>query len=350
LAEDASPALAVLLILSIPLLGVADYATGPDFGFSLLYLVPIVILAWRVHRRLAIAAAVLAAGCWVGAEAANRGLRVVTLWNGFTQLGIYVTLVWLTRRRREDRDQLGAFNVRLSRLLEEEQRSARTDSLTGLANSRAFGDALHRAIARNRRDRTPLAVACFDLDNFKVLNERQGHAGGDRALLAAAGALTRVARTADVAARLGGDEFAVLLHDCNEAGAQAVAGRMLQITVVMERAGAGLGVSVGVACFQDPPDDPDATLGAADRALYQAKSQGRAAWSSSRCRRGIRAADRTELPARARAPATAGRGSIPRAPSACPTACPTSPCVPRKSVAAAPPGAPPTTRRTRSRR
>ena len=80
----------------------------------------------------------------------------------------------------------------------------------------------------------------------------------------------------DIAARIGGDEFAVLLHDCDEASAHAVAGRMLRaITCVMERAGAGLGASVGVACFQEPPDEPDVMLGTADRALYQAKSQGK---------------------------------------------------------------------------
>lgn len=175
---------------------------------------------------------------------------------------------------------MAALNVRLSRLLEEEQRLARTDALTGLANSRSFREALYRAIARNRRDRSPIAVACFDLDNFKALNDTQGHAGGDRAMRAAADALTRVARTMDIAARIGGDEFAVLLHDCDEASAHAVAGRMLrEITCVMERAGAGLdaglGASVGVACFPEPPDDPDVTLGTADRALYQAKSRGK---------------------------------------------------------------------------
>ena len=268
--------LTVLLFLSIPLLGMADYATGPDVEFSLLYLVPVLILASREDGRVVIAAAVVAAACSIGADVALHGVTFVTLWTGVTRLGLYVMLAALAARVHSDRERLATMNVRLARLLEEEQRLARTDTLTGLANSRAFSDALHRAIARNRRDRTPLAVACFDLDNFKSLNDAQGHAGGDRALLAAAGALTRVARTADVAARIGGDEFAVLLHNCNEAGAHAVAGRMLQeITSVMQRVGNGLGASVGVACFSDPPDDPDVTLGAADRALYEAKSQGK---------------------------------------------------------------------------
>jgi diguanylate cyclase (GGDEF)-like protein len=267
--------LTLLVFLTIPLIGMADHATGPAFGFSLLYLVPVMILAWRGDGGLAVAAAAVAAVWSLGADA-SPGITPVAVWNGVTRVVLFVAVTALVARVRADHDRLATLNVRLSRLLEEEQRLARTDPLTGLANSRAFGDALHRAIARNRRDRTPLAVACFDLDNFKRLNDSQGHAGGDRALLAAAGALTRVARSADVAARIGGDEFAVLLHDCNEAGAHAVAGRMLkEITCVMERAGSGLGASVGVACFSEPPDDPDVTLGAADRALYEAKSQGK---------------------------------------------------------------------------
>jgi diguanylate cyclase (GGDEF)-like protein len=269
-------AVTLLLVLSIPVLGVADYASGPDFGFSLLYLMPVAILAWRSDPRLAVASAVLAAGCWLGADAAHRGLKPVTLWNGFTRLTMYVALAALAGRVRIDRDRVAALNAQLSRLLEQEQRLARTDALTGLANSRAFREALDKALARSRRDRSPLAVACLDLDNFKTLNDTLGHAGGDRALRDAADTLSRVARAADVSARIGGDEFAVLLHDCDEAGARAVAERMLkEVQAVLARAGAGVGASVGVACFREPPQDADATLGAADRALYRAKREGK---------------------------------------------------------------------------
>lgn len=269
-------AVTILLILSIPLLGFADHASGPDFGFSLLYLMPVAILAWRSDARLAVAAAVLAAGCWLGADAAYRGFTPVTLWNALTRLAMYVALAGLTGRVRLDRERVAALNERLSRLLEQEQRLARTDPLTGLANSRAFREALDKGLARSRRDGSPLAVACIDLDNFKRLNDTLGHAGGDRALRAAAETLSRVARAADVSARIGGDEFAVLLHDCDEAGARAVAERVLkEVQDVLRQAGTGVGASVGVACFREAPENADAALGAADRALYQAKRQGK---------------------------------------------------------------------------
>lgn len=280
LTPTARPALTILLILALPVFGVADYATGPDFGFSLLYLLPVSLLAWRVDTRRAVAIAGLAAAFWVRADAAHRGFTAVGLWNGFTRLCMYVALAALIARVRADRDRMADLNVRLGELLEQEQRLARTDALTGVANSRSFREALTRGIARAGRDGTPLAVACVDLDNFKALNDTQGHAAGDRVLRAVAEGLTRVARSADVVARIGGDEFAVLLHDCDEAGAHLVAGRMLQeLTIVMTAVGLGadkrLGASVGVACFREPPADPDAALGAADRALYDAKARGK---------------------------------------------------------------------------
>jgi diguanylate cyclase (GGDEF)-like protein len=269
-------AVTILLILSIPLLGVADYASGPEFGFSLLYLMPVAILAWRSDVRLAMASAVFAAGCWLGAAASYHGFNLATLWNGFTRLAMYVALAALAGRVRLDRERVAALNGQLSRLLETEQRLARTDALTGLANSRAFSEALDKGLARSRRDHSPLAVACIDLDNFKTLNDTLGHAGGDRALRAAAESLRRTARAADVSARIGGDEFAVLLHDCDEPGARAVAERVLkEIQGVLAEAGAGVGASVGVACFREPPDTADATIAAADRALYEAKRQGK---------------------------------------------------------------------------
>jgi diguanylate cyclase (GGDEF)-like protein len=259
----------------------ADYATGPDFEFSLLYLVPVLVLAWREDGRVAIGAAVLAAACAITADAALHGVTIFTLWNGFTRLGIYVALAVLGSLVHSNRERLATMNVRLARLLEEEQRLARTDTLTGLANSRAFSDALHRAIARNRRDRTPLAVACFDLDNFKSLNDAQGHAGGDRALLAAAGALTRVARSADLAARIGGDEFAVLLPEIDQAGVEAVAHELVaavaaHTTRVDGRELPRVTISLGVATFgQQARLDREALVIAADVAMYRAKEAGR---------------------------------------------------------------------------
>ncbi|MEP6990583.1 MAG: GGDEF domain-containing protein, partial [bacterium] len=94
-----------------------------------------------------------------------------------------------------------------------EARLARSDALTGLLNRRGFNEILHVEIARAMRYRYSLTALTFDLDGFKAVNDRQGHAAGDRLLHDVAQALQGAVRTVDVVARLGGDEFAALLPD-----------------------------------------------------------------------------------------------------------------------------------------
>ena len=176
-----------------------------------------------------------------------------------------------------DLERVAALNVQLSQLLETEQRLARTDALTGLPNSRAFREELEKALARNRRDRSPLAVACFDLDNFKILNDTLGHAGGDRALRAAADALARGARTADVAARIGGDEFAVLVADLNLRQTESrlrMLNSSLSAIAFETPTPLKLTLSIGVAEYS-AGDTPESLMERADAALYEAKRQGR---------------------------------------------------------------------------
>ena len=267
-------ALTALLALAVSSLGVLDYWSGPDFGFSLFYLVPVAYAAWRLAGSSAMLLAVLSAACWLAADAPYHGVNAISLWNALTRLTLYVTLAVLLNRVRHNREELTALNRELQNLLRQEQALARTDPLTALANRRMFEDALHTAMARTRRLATPIAVGLFDLDNFKRLNDTSGHAAGDAALRAVAAALMAVTRSGDVAARLGGDEFAVLFHDCDETAARVVATRVLDaIKAALPRCDVReLGVSGGVACFERVPEDPSAILTAADRALYAAKA------------------------------------------------------------------------------
>jgi diguanylate cyclase (GGDEF)-like protein len=267
----------VALFAMLPALAFLDYLSGPDFGFSIFYLIPVGIAAWRIAGPTSIVLAVASAGCWVTADAAYHGLTAVAAWNGFTRLTMYVTLAVLARRVRRNRDDLDALNRQLAALLRQEQALARTDSLTGLANRRSFEDALQAALARNRRAGSPIAVGLFDLDHFKRLNDTQGHAVGDAALREVAAALSSVVRGGDVAARFGGDEFAVLFHECDHAAAQTVGRRILEtIRAALERFQLrGLDVSGGVACFERVPEDTGSMIAEADGALYEAKSAGK---------------------------------------------------------------------------
>lgn len=157
----------------------------------------------------------------------------------------------------------------LTRLLDQQ---ARTDPLTGLGNRRAFEHVVEREVRLVSRARGPFALALLDLDHLKQINDRQGHAGGDRALKAAADAIRARLRATDDGFRPGGDEFAVLLRGCDAEQGAAVAAEML---AWLRQHHPDLSLSVGVAACPVHGFDPDALVSAADAALYRAKELGR---------------------------------------------------------------------------
>ena len=107
--------------------------------------------------------------------------------------------------------------------MEELQRQASQDSLTGLKNRRRFEEELRAAMARGRRERTTGALLMLDLDYFKQVNDSHGHPAGDHLIEEIADVLRRRTRESDVLARLGGDEFAVVLPRCTPAEARVAA-------------------------------------------------------------------------------------------------------------------------------
>lgn len=146
------------------------------------------------------------------------------------------------------------------------------DALTGLLNRRSYELLLDQAVSRARRYGWPFALVVLDLDDFKVVNDRYGHAAGDAALRAVGAELRAALRGGDVAARLGGDEFALLVVGVeNVASLSPLLGRLKR---ALERAvpETTVGFSVGVACFPSDTDDPEALTGLADERLYAAKA------------------------------------------------------------------------------
>ena len=162
------------------------------------------------------------------------------------------------------------------------ERVAQTDGLTGIANRRAFNQALERAVRRARRTNEPLSLLLLDLDHFKSLNDTAGHQAGDEVLRQFAGILAQAARRPDdVAARYGGEEFALILPSTDQTGALEVAQRLRENLAAAEiRHPKGIEgmvtVSIG-AVTADPATDFTARtlVSAADAKLYEAKKAGR---------------------------------------------------------------------------
>ena len=157
---------------------------------------------------------------------------------------------------------------------------ATTDALTGLLNRRACSRAIEQELALCQRlESHQCALLLMDLDLFKSINDRYGHAVGDEALSHFAELIRQTRREVDIAARWGGEEFVMLLPGTDLAGAKAYAERLriaLSKQVVRWRElEVTLTVSIGVARLGEPDDGPDSVLVRADGALYRAKSAGR---------------------------------------------------------------------------
>lgn len=153
---------------------------------------------------------------------------------------------------------------------------ARTDSLTGLLNRRAFEEALAAEVARAHRTGQPLALIMGDLDHFKVINDRWGHPAGDEVLKQVADVLRKQCRRMDDACRIGGEEFAVIAPYADVDLAAVLAERIrLAVRATVRCAGAPVTISLGIATYPADGEDATALTAAADANCYRAKGQGR---------------------------------------------------------------------------
>ena len=164
--------------------------------------------------------------------------------------------------------------------LETTERSAITDSLTGLHNRRYFDSALDIEARRSMRYGLGLSLLLLDLDLFKPINDLHGHRFGDLVLARIGELLQQAARDSDVACRFGGEEFAVILPETGRLGAFSLAERVRRrVQRLFEEPFDGqpleLSVSGGVATFPVDGEDAESLVECADRAMYLAKESGR---------------------------------------------------------------------------
>lgn len=148
-------------------------------------------------------------------------------------------------------------------------RMATRDPLTDMLNRRAFLELVNPFHADGLRHRRPFSVVIIDMDDLKGINDRDGHAAGDRALLSVARCLNDCKRDSDLVARLGGDEFGLFLPNTDEKGAVAMLERLLERAVdELPR------ISVGVASYPQHGEALESLMEHADRAMYSSKADG----------------------------------------------------------------------------
>ncbi|AWI53087.1 hypothetical protein DEH84_06310 [Aquabacterium olei] len=169
--------------------------------------------------------------------------------------------------------------VVVMRLVRRLEHLSHHDGLTGLLNRRAIEAMLDREVQRLQRFGQPFSLLLIDIDHFKRINDRLGHAAGDAVLAAVAGALKEEAREVDRVARFGGEEFCVVLPHTSEEGALHAAERLRAAVAALDvrwgDEGVSVTISIGLACAEHPTETLSQLLRRADEALYQAKAAGR---------------------------------------------------------------------------
>ena len=189
----------------------------------------------------------------------------------------YLTSVFnhMVSRLREGRRELDSINETLQRKNEELERLSTTDGLTGLANHRSLIHRLEDAGIQAGQEKRAFSVLMVDVDHFKQYNDEFGHPAGDEVLKGVADILRESTRPTDCAARYGGEEFAIVMPETSVTEAIEIAEHIRARVAVNAFPGRKITLSIGVAEFPNDAELPHTLLAAADKALYQAKREGR---------------------------------------------------------------------------
>jgi len=262
------PGKAVTLLVSlimIAFLGFLDYVSGYEVSFSIFYLVPVSCAAVFAGAPAGIFISAVSAATWLLADLSNGHLYsniTIPIWNMLMRLGYFILhSVLLTR---------------FVSLLGVTKNLSITDPLTGAFNWRFFEEVLAREKERSQRTGKPLTLAYFDLDNFKSLNDSEGHSAGDDLLKSLSADIKRQISSRALLARLGGDEFAILLPETDaEESRRIMQGIRDQLMKLMEKRNWPVSLSIGVVTFRDVSPDINLMVKIADDLMYKVKKGGK---------------------------------------------------------------------------
>jgi len=244
---------------------VLDHLTAGKLSLSILYLVPILLVAHTAGRGPGVVLAAASALAWLAVDQTTGPVRfsaAILVWNLGLRLGLFLATALLL--------------TTLNGALERERDLARRDVLTGLHNARSFWERADLELARAGRYVHPFTVAYIDLDNFKLVNDRGGHSAGDRLLRLVARTTQSRLRQTDVVARLGGDEFALLLPETSYEAAEVVLGTLRDLLrEALRQQEFPVTFSIGAVTFQRPPQSVEELIRTADHLMYSVKRAGK---------------------------------------------------------------------------
>lgn len=252
-------------LLAVLALGAVDYLMGWETSLSILYAMVAGMVAYHGGMVAGSIIAVAGVAAW-NATDVMTGIPYshwyALYWNIVVRIGMFVLFAYMMSYLRKEVELVAKL--------------ARTDSLTGVFNSRHFYEVANIELSRASRYGRPFTVVYIDLDGFKAVNDTLGHQVGDEVLRSVAQTIRQNLRATDCVARLGGDEYAVLLSESTHAASSGYLVKMQrQLLDEMQRHGWAVTFSIGAMTFDKVPASLDAMIGAADKLMYEVKQNGK---------------------------------------------------------------------------
>jgi len=253
----------IVCILLMLLIYFIDLNTGTKVLFSVLYIFPLAVIALQSNRLSESIVGVVV----------SSALQFATFLT-FHVSGVSLTIDSVVAVAASTLTIFLARSLRMNQL--EILVLANQDALTGLSNRRNFETQIDLEISRQLRYGGFFSLAIIDLDNFKQVNDLQGHQAGDEVLRIFAEILRDCTRQADTIVRLGGDEFAILMPNTRKIESNLLCQKLNEeIRCKMSSAGFAITSSIGIATFEHAPESRSKALQMADKAMYEAKNQGK---------------------------------------------------------------------------
>ncbi len=244
------------------LIGLIDYATGPEIAFSIFYLLPISLVAWFSGILWGVVISFLCSTVWFLADSLSGhaySQPAIGYWAANMRLGYFLIISYL----------LGT----LEKMWTVQKHISNTDYLTDVPNSRSFHHSAEKEFARARRYNHSLTIAYIDVDDFRKINELFGHSTGDKVLKLIAQTIRKNIRSVDIVGRLGGDEFCLLLPETGYESAQIALQKLRRVLLEsMEEARWSATFSIGALTYTTLPDNIEDVIIKADHLMYAVKN------------------------------------------------------------------------------
>ncbi len=240
---------------------VADYFSGERYTVYVLYFPIVALSCWLIGLRTALVMSFFSSILWIVDDIFVPPEPIPYLakyWQALTRFLVFASFAYVLSRLRAT--------------MRREYQLSHFDELTGLSNRASLFENGQRDISRCRRMERPLTAVFVDLDQFKQVNDRFGHAEGDRVLRGVADAIRVSTRDTDLTARIGGDEFVIVSPEMDYDAAQIFTGRLQeQLRIAMRRGGWPVTFSIGAATFIYPPPLLDDVVKVTDDLMYDVK-------------------------------------------------------------------------------